>query len=324
MTHSLNFAFAHGEPTHTAVFRKEAADFIVRENLGFTPEGEGEHLYVHIEKTGENTQWVADKLAKYFSIKSMDVGFSGMKDRNAITSQWFSLYLPRYSGEPDWQAFIATSDINVKVLQSGRHRQKLRRGMHQSNSFVIALRELPASVEVSERLDTVSKEGVPNYFGDQRFGHDGNNIALVERWVTEGKMPKGRSLKSVVMSAARSYLFNLILSERVKAGNWQAKLDGEVVLDDQPSAPLWGRGRNAASGSCLEFESGILEAYTSWCEKLEHCGLSQERRSLVLKPEAFSWEQIENTLTLSFTLPAGAYATVILREIARLNNQSLR
>src|SRR5690606_7634888 len=157
--------------------------------------------------------WVAEKLAKFFAVKPFDVGYCGMKDRNAVTTQWFSIYLPKYDeGQVDWQSFASNIDAQIELLQYGRHKQKLRRGMHGGNHFAIHLRDISENPDLNERLAHIAKFGVPNYFGEQRFGREGNNLDEVARWVETGRLPKSRNKKSIILSAARSFLFNQVLS----------------------------------------------------------------------------------------------------------------
>lgn len=321
---NLNFSYAFGEPEYSAEFRARPCDFQVAENLGFSPCGEGEHLFVQIEKEGENTQWVADKLAQYFSIKSKDVGFCGLKDRHAITSQWFSLYLPKLSSTPDWDEFIANSELKAKVLASEKHNKKLRRGEHESNRFKIRLRNILNNESnrerIEERLESIQKSGVPNYFGEQRFGREGNNLSMVHEWVEAKYKIKNSKKRNIIYSSARSYIFNSVLSQRVLDQTWNTLLEGDDEIEGLATAPLWGRGRSSTAAAAAEVEAATLESIRTWCDALEHVGLNQERRSLVLRPEDLNLEFIGNDLELSFALAPGQYATSVLREICQLKN----
>lgn len=320
MSFDLNFTYALGKPSQTAVFRKHAEDFIVFEQLGFELSGEGEHLYVQIRKKGENTQYIAKQLARYFGIKPMAVGFSGLKDRHAVTTQWFSIQLPGKDFEVNWAEFIETAKVNIEVLKQGRHSAKLRRGQHKCNDFVITLRDLPESDDTEARLKAVKEQGTPNYFGEQRFGIEGGNLDRAQAWFSGAETIKNKNMKGMVLSAARSYLFNLVLSERVKQGNWTDVLEGEGA--DQAMGPLWGRGRPKCSDTVLELENTILEPLALWRDKLEHNGLSQERRDLVLTPRSFLWKWQDEGLVISLSLEPGHYATSVLRDIVQLNNLS--
>ncbi|MGQ9426744.1 tRNA pseudouridine(13) synthase TruD [Gilvimarinus sp. F26214L] len=310
---SLDFTRAWGTPTVSACFRSQPEDFQVDEDLGFEPSGEGEHLYLHLRKRGQNTQWLAGQIARFSGVRPMDVGYCGLKDRVAVTSQWFSVYLPK-GPEPNWKEF---NPEGVEVLTVSRHSRKLKPGMHRANRFGIVLRDLQG--ELSDRLTQVGK-AVPNYFGEQRFGCNGGNLEQADRLLVEGQRIKDRKLRGLVMSAARSWLFNLVLSERVRANNWQQCLSGD--REDGPTGPLWGRGRSHVGDHTAALESAVLEPWGAWCHGLEHLGLQQERRPLICRPMGFSGELNSGTLKLEFSLAPGQYATAVLREIAELENPS--
>ncbi|MCW8196725.1 tRNA pseudouridine(13) synthase TruD [Proteobacteria bacterium 005FR1] len=305
----LDFAFACGEPTARAFFRTEPEDFQVDEDLGFVPTGEGEHVYLQIRKRNQNTMWIAKQLARFCGVESMDVGYCGLKDRNAVTTQWFSIYLPK-GPVPNWSDFAVEG---TELLTITRHVRKLKPGAHRSNHFVIRLRELVDDLGV--RLEKVP-DGVPNYFGEQRFGIGGGNLIEAERLLVGGVKIKNRKQRGLIMSAARSYLFNRVLSTRVEEGSWRQLLEGDV--GDVPTGPLWGRGRLPVSGQTAAVESRVLAPLHSWCEGLEHVGLQQERRATVCIPQQFAAQWQGHDLQLSFGLAPGQYATAVLREICRL------
>ncbi|WP_226667630.1 tRNA pseudouridine(13) synthase TruD [Microbulbifer aggregans] len=298
-------------------FRTEPEDFIVDE-LAAPMAGEGEHVYLQIRKRGANTGYVAQQLAQLAGVQNNDVGFFGLKDRHAVTTQWFSVWLAQ-KPEPDWSQIESDE---VTLLQSYRGQRKLRRGEHSGNRFQIRLRNIQGDRDAAEAVLARVASGVPNYFGEQRFGHNGGNLDLVERILAEqaaGKRKRlPRSQKSFAISAARSWLFNQVLASRIKAGNWQEVLEGEP--DTSPSGPLWGRGRNAATAEQLGLEEEAMLPWRNWRDWLEHCGLSQERRDLILRPEGFSFEWSGDDLKLAFALPPGTFATALLREIAELAN----
>jgi tRNA pseudouridine13 synthase len=318
MTHifSLDFPRAFGDLTASADFRTEPEDFQVDESLGFEPSGQGEHVYLHIRKRGENTVWVAEKIAAIASVAVMDIGYCGRKDRHAITSQWFSVYLPRVDQEPDWASLNSDS---VTLISFARHTHKLRRGDHQKNYFVIRLRNLKTSSTAAfeQKIAQVFAAGVPNYFGEQRFGHGGNNLHEAHSLLVEGRRIRDKQKRGFYLSAARSYLFNLVVAARVAASNWQMLMDGEP--SDLPSAPLWGRGRPLASGELAAFEASVLADWADWCNGMEHAGLLQERRHLLLKPENAAWRWIDGDIELSFSLGSGEFATTILAELSILH-----
>lgn len=314
---SLDFPYAYGQPEAAANFRVEPEDFQVDETLGFEPIGEGEHVYLHVWKRGENTAWIAEKIAELAKVQVMDVGYCGRKDRHAVTTQWFSIYLPKKELEPDWTALNSET---IKVLSISRHQHKLRRGDHETNCFIIRLRDFVVADKSAfeQKIAEVLAQGVPNYYGEQRFGRNANNLPEAHAILVEGKRIRDKQKRGLMLSAARSYLFNQVLAARVAGNNWKTLLTGEP--EQHPTAPLWGRGRSAATGDALQLESSVMEAWAEWRDGLEHAGLSQERRALVLSPEAASWRWLEGDMEVGFTLGSGEFATTILRELAVLQS----
>jgi tRNA pseudouridine13 synthase len=299
----------HGAPLARALFRSCPEDFQVDEIPGWEPSCQGEHLLLHIRKRDQNTQWVAGLLAQLAGIKRSHIGFCGLKDRFAVTSQWFSLYLP---GRQIELAALAHSDFDI--LSAHRHHKKLRRGMHQGNQFKIVLRDFSPEPEILEqRLDVIRRLGVPNYFAEQRFGHSGNNLHEAQRLIDEDRLKGNRHGTGIYLSAARSWLFNLLLEQRIKINNLSTAIEGDQT------AALWGRGRSNTSAAVAEIEAAVLADWQSWCYALEHAGLKQQRRELILRPDNLHWTWLQSDqLQLDFSLPVGAYATALLREIAEL------
>lgn len=326
---SIDWAYAYGKPSVEGLFRCQPEDFCVDENLGFDLTGSGEHVYLHVEKRGDNTAWLARQIARLADVQPMDVGYAGLKDRHGITRQWFSVYFPK-GEEPQWNEL--NSDT-VSLLAVTRHNKKLRRGSHANNKFRIRLHQLSGDISsLQQRLALIAKQGVPNYFGEQRFGHDGNNLHEAQRLLVEGGKIKNRQKRGLILSAARSYLFNSVLSARVQNATWQVLLDGEPCVEttqnrdasNGSTGPLWGRGRPLSEGECLALETQILSPLESWRDGLEHVGLSQERRLLSLVPENFCSNVEHDSLEVSFSLPPGTYATAILRELLVLKDVSLQ
>ena len=316
MQFSLDFPYAYSKPLSIAKFRRFNEDFIVKETLGFELSGEGEHLCIQICKNGENTGWVAEQIAAFFGVRTMDVGYCGRKDRNAVTTQWFSVYLPKQKNIPELS--FSNSKTRIDILTCDWHKQKLRLGAHKENEFEIKLRDVSELADVKNRLEYLKKTGVPNYFGEQRFGRDAGNLILAEKWFVEGEAIRKQKLRGMVMSAARSYLFNLVLARHVETASWNQPVGGES--SSGLSAPLWGRGRPLSTGKLLEIEDSVLDAYPLWRNGLEHCGLEQGRRARVLIPQDLSWHIDGQDLVLKFSLLPGEFATSVLREIALLEN----
>jgi tRNA pseudouridine13 synthase len=313
---SLDFPLAYGALTAHGEFRTLPEDFQVDEELGYEPSGTGEHVFLQVRKRGENTAWVAEKIAAVAGVNNNDVGYCGRKDRHAVTTQWFSVYLPKpaETGAPDW--LLLNSD-SIQILTVSRHQHKLRRGEHRRNHFVIRLRNLQTNDrnQFAEKINHIFAQGVPNYFGEQRFGHGGNNLHEAQAILVDGKRYKDKQKRGLMLSAARSYLFNQVLAARVRVNTWTQLLDGETEI---PTAPLWGRGRSKVSGEVEALETQVLGEWADWANGLEHSGLLQERRPLVLLPESASWCWRDADLELSFALSAGEFATSVLHEMVEL------
>lgn len=289
-------------------------DFIVNELPLQTPSGEGEHLWLDVEKSGANTAFVAQQLAEAAGVQERDVGYAGLKDRYAITRQWFSLYLPK--GEtPD---LTGLAHPEFKVLSQRRHVKKLRPGDLQGNHFRIVLREVAGDRGAIEaNLAAVASQGVPNYFGAQRFGFEGGNVEQGRAMLAREIRVRNPKKKGIYLSAVRSFVFNEVLALRIHQGLWGRTLPGDV-LDEAggPTGPLWGRGRVATTDEAQALENGVAQRHAVLCDGLEHAGLDQARRALVARPEGLAWEWPQtDQLVLSFTLPAGTYATSVLEEL---------
>jgi tRNA pseudouridine13 synthase len=304
-----------------ASLKQRPEDFVVDEVWQPDFSGEGEHLYLFVEKTGQNTPWVADQLAKAFAVPAKHVGYSGLKDRQAITRQWFSLPVPpgKSDLEPDIEA--------VAIQKRARHSTKLRRGTHQGNSFQIRLRELDGSRDlvardlVESRIAKIVDQGFPNYFGPQRFGHNGNNLRTGMQLSRSRKLT-GHAKRGIYLSAMRSHLFNQVLAEQIASGNWD-KITSAAQSDiELASGPMWGRGRPLQAEMGAEIESRVVAENAELCDILEHGGLTQERRILAQKCENLSCTFEGQDLLLEFTLPPGSYATVLIDEIVAIRRQS--
>jgi len=326
-----DLAYAYGEPRACAVVKSRPEDFRVDEELKFSPDGSGGHALLRVEKRNANTEWVARLLARHAGVRPVDVGYAGLKDRAAVTTQWFSIDL-KGRPEPVW-AELGHEDI--VVLEESRHRRKLRRGALCGNRFTLRLREVSGDrADLEQRLSCIATRGVPNYFGEQRFGRDNLNQAAA-MFADPGRRA-GRFERGLYLSAARSWLFNQVLSNRVAGGTWDRALPGDAMVlngshsffvidepdadidarvtrgDIHPSGPLWGRGELPTRDKARQ-----LEVYA---------GLEQQRRPLRVIPARVQWswdeerdidKQFETTdsLEISFALPAGAYATSLLREM---------
>ncbi len=325
------------EPVATGRLRHQPADFQVNEVLGFTPSGEGEHWFLHIEKIGLNSDEVANRLAKLAGVKLMDVGYSGLKDRHAITRQWFSVYLPG-KPSPDW---LSISDDELSIIEVTQHNKKLRRGVHKANLFAITLREFEGDfAELQSRFEQVATKGFANYFGEQRFGHGGRNIDRALALFEKRLRKVSRAKKSIYLSAARSWLFNCVLSERICQERWDQLQSGDVVMlhgshsiftieevdevlqqrlsegDIHLTGPMWGKGSSKLGEEVQAWENACIASEPPLASGLEAAGMKMERRPLRVLPQAMAITQLdERSVQLKFELPTGSYATSLLREL---------
>ena len=331
----LDLPHAHGPPPLVGVLKSRPEDFVVEEVLGFEPSGEGEHAFLRVEKRGANTDWVAKRLAAHAGVPPLAVGYAGLKDRHAVTRQHYTVQMPRGAGCD----FTALEDPEFRVLEATRHARKLKRGALAGNRFVVVLRSAVGDHEAAEaRLAAIERRGVPNYYGAQRFGRDGGNVAGALALFAGARV--GRAERSMRISAARSALFNAMLAARVADGSWERARDGDVfqldgrgsifgpepidaalegrvaALEIHPTGALWGRGALRSSGEVAALERRIVEANPGLAAGLESAGLEQERRSLRLPVRAIERRWEGTALELRFALPPGAYATAVLRELA--------
>ncbi|MBT3197609.1 MAG: tRNA pseudouridine(13) synthase TruD [Gammaproteobacteria bacterium] len=336
--------YAHGGPVATATVRGCPEDFRVVEDLGFSPSGEGQHRMVEIEKRDINSDWVATQLAKLVGIKKRDVGLAGLKDRYAVTRQWFSVDIAGKE-EPEWAELerLPPEGQRLTLLQVVPHHRKLRRGALQGNHFQLQLRALEGDqAAVEQRLQQIRERGIPNYFGEQRFGRGGQNVERALQMFQRNYRPRGRHEKGLLLSAVRSELFNQLCGRRVEAGSWDQPLAGDLFAlnrsrarfqveqidaeieqriaehDIHPTGPLWGRGALESWGEVALLEQAVVAERKELGEGLEQAGLEQDRRALRLLPRQLEWRWPDpEQLELSFWLPAGSYATVLLRELVR-------
>ena len=334
---------AFGAPVLSANIRSKAEDFFVEEIAAFEPSGEGEHLLLTIEKRGLNTASVVKRLAEWSGLPEMAVGYAGMKDRHAVTRQRFSVHLPKRVS-PDTAAL---QSAELRVLEETWHNRKLPRGALAGNRFVLVLREVQGErQDIEARLTQIAARGLPNWFGEQRFGREGGNVEAALSMFAGRRVR--REQRSILLSAARSELFNRVLAARVAGGSWDKGLEGEVwmlsgsrsvfgpepwsealagrlaAFDIHPSAPLWGAGELRSKGQCAETELSALAAADAIALRtgLEQAGMKQERRPLRLVPQGLAWEWKEDSaLMLSFSLAPGSYATALLHEVGETTDR---
>ena len=337
---------AWGGPVLEAVMRSAPEDFFVEEVDGFEPSGSGEHLLLTVEKRGLNTAEAARRIARWAGVAEQGVGYAGLKDRHAVTRQRFSVHLPGREAP----ALSGLEDDGLRVLAHARHARKLPRGASAGNRFVLVLRQVRGvRTDVEARLARIAGQGVPNWFGAQRFGRDGGNVAAALAMFAGRRVR--RDQRSLLLSAARSELFNRVLAARVRDGSWSRGLDGEAWIldgsrsvfgpepwtdelqrrlaefDIHPSAPLWGRGELRSQGEVRALELAALEGPEAAALRagLEEAGLRQERRATRVRPGGLAWEwQGGDVLQVGFSLPPGSYATAVLAEIGSVRDAAGR
>lgn len=332
----LELAYLKTAPKQTALLKAECADFVVKENLGYSMAGEGEFVAVRVRKTDANTLFVGEKLAQFAGISARNMSYAGLKDRRAVTEQWFSLQMPGKT-TPDFGDFQLEG---IEILEVTRHNRKIRTGSLDGNYFDILLRNAMETDDLKVRLENLSKFGFPNYFTEQRFGRDGHNLTQALRWAKGEIQVKDRKKRSFYLSAARSEVFNLVVSERLKQGVANRVLLNDIVQlsgshswfvadekedlnvlqlrleqgDLQLTAPLIGETAQLA----CSLENDIVQQHQDIANLMKQERLKPARRPLLMKPKDFNWQFEETGLRLKFYLPAGSYATALVRELVNI------
>ncbi|WP_192034889.1 tRNA pseudouridine(13) synthase TruD [Halomonas sp. YLGW01] len=335
---------SHDESLPAGDYRAVPEDFVVEECLGFSPEGEGEHLWLWVEKRTLTTHELARMLAQACGVRERDIGYAGMKDRQAVTRQWLSVHLPGREAPENLQAALearlGTDEARVVcLLDQARHPRKLKRGVHRGNRFLLRLTgDVVEDPSLEARWRRLVEQGVPNYFGPQRFGPEGRNLARARALLVRG-WRKRDDRQGMLLSAARSYLFNQLLAARIADGSWATPLPGELVmlegsasqfladdmddvlreraarLDVHPSGVLWGSGRLASQGQAAERERTVIATEPELAAGLEAAEVRMARRPLRLCLDAPRLRREAGALHLAFGLPRGAFATAVLREL---------
>ena len=350
-----------GDALFQATLKRSPEDFKVHELLDIVPDGAGEHLWLHVEKRGLDTWTVRDALASAFGCAERDVGHAGLKDRHAVTRQWFSV---RAVGAADADAGALEALVerlgpaSLQVLAAARHGRKLRIGAHRGNAFDIVLHEPSApdggaidatslASALQARVERVHALGCPNRFGEQRFGRGGGNVAAARSLLgngASGRKPRRltRRKRGLLLSAARSHLFNRVLDARLQRDDWHRLLPGEPAmlagsrslfvpesddadiqarlagLDVSPTGPLPGRGTSLARDDCARFEDDLLSDESALIDGIAAAGVEVGRRALrvavpdltvVLQPGA---EPCDARLRFRFSLPPGSFATSLI------------
>lgn len=336
MTDSIDTLPAFGAPLVSGRLKAQPEHFVVRELLGFSADGEGEHMLLTVRKRGANSQWVAKQLARHGRVDVREVGFCGLKDRHAVTEQAYTV--PSRSLAPE--AWLGFGGEGFEVIAAARHRRKLKRGVHKANEFEITLTELSGDLAtLPSRLEAIKQNGVPNYFGQQRFGHEAQNLLAARDWFEQGKAIHDRLQRGFALSAARAFIFNTVLQQRVQLGDWNRLLDGDVAnlngsnsvfavenvdevltqrctdFDIHPTGPLWGSGELMTRAVPLSLEKQVGDDLVVFAMGLTAAGLCHERRPLRVAVNNFTWTLDSSQLILRFTLAKGSFATALIAEL---------
>lgn len=332
---ALDLPRVFGGPAGQGRLKAEPEDFQVDEILGFEPQGQGDFLWLRWRKRNTNTAWLARQLAEYAGLPEAQVSYAGLKDRHAVTTQWFSLALPE-QGEPDWGQLQIP---NCELLDASRHAKPLRRGDHAANAFVIRIRDFAGDLEACGRIFArIRQQGFPNWFGEQRFGHEGGNLEAARAWFAGETRPK-RSEQGFLLSAVRGLVFNQVLLARIEAGCWDRPLAGDLMeatadghcfalprldeaivqqcqsLECTPTGPLYGDGEPRPRAEAFRLEQQALAQSAFWCYGLKRQRMRAARRPLRALMQQGHWQQEANDLILSFQLGTGSYATALLYEL---------
>ncbi|MFV0543484.1 MAG: tRNA pseudouridine(13) synthase TruD [Marinicella pacifica] len=325
--------------------KTKSKDFRVIEHHQVDFTESGEHLWFNIEKTDCNTAWVATQLASACKVPARQVGFAGMKDRHAVTQQWFSVQLPKIA---DIDGIKAKLPNEISVLEHHWHQSKIKTGQLKFNEFNLVVRNITGDrTAIENNIRLVKQHGVPNYFGPQRFGHGLNNIQQVKDWFAGQIRVNNKKLRGILISTARSHIFNLIVAERIRRRIWDQVIPGDIVqldgshswfpagdatqaelneriaaFDIHITAALWGEDEVQSSEQCAALENQIANSLPEYRPGFGHHRVKQDRRAMRIRPMAFHHQWYGDALHLSLKLQPGAYASCVLREIINIHDVS--
>lgn len=327
----IALVYPYGTPVARGLLKQSALDFEVDEEFDFTPDGAGEHLWIRVEKQGLDTPELIRRVARDAGLEPRRIGYSGLKDRRALTRQWLSLHLPGAAAADR----LGDGD-GYRVLARARHRRKLRIGSHRGNRFRVRLRAVTDFGESARaQLARIDAEGWANYFGRQRFGRRGDNVAQALDGLARKRLPRRR--RGLLISALRSFLFNQILSRRIASGHWEAPLDGDVfmlrgshsvfdaalddaiaarfrALDISPAIALYGVDLEARTGPADAIARRVYDDFGDIVAALEQVGARAQWRASRAPAEDLDYRYDANAgvLELEVRLPAGSYLTSLL------------
>lgn len=335
------------------VLRSTDEDFVVDEEPAYLPSGAGDHVFVRIEKRGLTTPQAVRAIAAALGVADRDLGAAGMKDRRAVTTQWLSLPPPI---QPE--AALALALDGIRVLEAARHPHKLRTGHVRGNRFRLRVRGLPAgeAPALARRAAAILEElsrapGAPNWYGEQRFGRDGDNAARGRELLSGARRPgRDRRMDRLMVSALQSELFNAWLVARLGDGLYRSALAGDVMHKrggglfdcadppaDEPrvragevvaTGPMFGdRMRRPGEGTpAAAREAAILEAAglaPDAFSRVRALAEGTRRDAAIPLAGAAATAADDGTLEVSFALPGGAYATAIMREVMKVEPEAV-
>lgn len=319
--------------------KAEPEHFQVEEILPYAPCGEGEHCYITLRRKLWNTADVAAALGKCFRLKSADIGWGGRKDKQAVTIQTFSLLMPLNMSLEEVRSRL--SELPFEILAIERHRNKIKTGHVAGNRFrILVTGTIPDGLDRARAIAAVLKQrGVPNFFGEQRFGIDMANLNRAMK-MAAGQQPVRSKRDDLMVSALQSALFNIWLTRRMARGQAGEIISGDVaqktdtggmfVVEDLADAqdrfaqgaiaytgPIFGFKMKAAETLAAEYEQEILNDFDLHTEVFKRLKAPGSRRTALLNLDDLAIEPDEAGLWFSFTLPTGAYATTVMREFLR-------
>jgi len=329
-------AYPYGEAEFSGLIKQFPSDFKVSEQLGFSPAGAGEHLFLFIRKTGITTQQLITQLAEQLAIAPRLIGYSGLKDKQAVTEQWISVHLPGCREIP-----AITDSGQIQVLSADWHDKKLRVGTHRSNRFDIVIRQFSGDYSrLPQRMGQISQSGFANYFGEQRFGVQQDNVEQALRVLNNRHKNKrlSRHKKSLFLSALRSELYNQILSSRIAQGHWLQPLAGDAFMlagtqsvfweelsdeicqrysavDLHSAVSLYGAGESRLQDQALAIEDDILQANAALRDTLLQEKLKRSCRANRAVAHHLSYVTLpeKKEIHLQVELDRGVYLTSLLQ-----------
>lgn len=331
MRYIPDLVFPYGEARIHGHLKSSIDDFKVFEELGFEATGEGEHLYLLIEKRDTTTDSVNQSLSRHYGVKPYHIGDCGLKDAKAVTRQWFSVHLPgtkEFHNDPD-------SD-DYRVLEKHWSLKKLKKGVHKGNVFQIIIKDITGDIDgASKQLEQIQLTGFANYFGEQRFGKGQRNVDnAMDAFLNKKKL--SRSKRSLYLSSIRSFLFNEILTHRLTTHGWLKPIEGDCFMlngtrstfneplnddlvkryfegDIHAVISLMGEGEQLMTGNAKMLEDEVLIQHKDMISILIDEGLKMDKRAMRQAIKDLTFEFNDDGLELSFYLPKGCYATTFIK-----------